>query len=265
MSFFSELLIGFSLQMLFSLGVIALFGTIIALCNAKFYKNLGSYGHVLCIATGFIGTPVHEASHALMCLIFGHKITEIKLFQPNSLDGTLGYVNHSYNPNNLYHRVGNLFIGIAPILVGGAILGGILYMLLPDMFEAVLRELAQIDFSTDLEKTFSHIGSAFVEFFSYIATWQWWVFLILGSFIALHMTLSKADIQGASSGLIVFMLGFLIVDVILLFIKKSLLVSFTNAILTFGTFLLFFLCLFTVIAIVLLILSTLLRRRFLNR
>ena len=118
MDFVVELIVNFALQMLFTLGFIFLFGKVIALCNARFYQNFGSRGQAVCIATGFIGTPVHEASHALMCLIFGHKITEIKFFQPNSSDGTLGYVSHSYNPKNLYQKVGNLFFDLAPTLLG---------------------------------------------------------------------------------------------------------------------------------------------------
>lgn len=123
--------------MVFTLGFVFLFGKVIALCNGAFYRNFGSKGRAVCYATGFIGTPVHEASHALMCLIFGHKIVEIKFFQPNSSDGTLGYVRHSYNPKNIYQKVGCLFIGIAPVLVGALILAGLLYLLLPELFGAV--------------------------------------------------------------------------------------------------------------------------------
>lgn len=255
MDFLLELIVNFALQMIFTLGFIFLFGKVIALCNARFYKNIGSRGHAVCVATGFIGTPVHEASHAIMCLIFGHKITEIKFLQPNASDGTLGYVSHSYNPKNLYQKVGNLFIGIAPILIGSLILGGLLYLLLPEMFGDVLSELSQVDFLSDSGKSFVYIRKAFVNMFSYIGNWQWWVFLLIGSFIGLHMTLSDADMQGAISGIIVFLLLFLIVDLVLLLVKKSLLILFTNAILMFGTFLLFFFCLFLLIFLVLWIVS----------
>ena len=257
MDFILELVVNFALQMLFTLGFIFLFGKAIALCNARFYRNFGTRGHTMCIITGFIGTPIHEASHALMCLIFGHKILEIKFFQPNSSDGTLGYVNHSYNPKNIYQKVGNLFIGIAPILIGSAILGGLLYLLLPEMFMNTLRDLNQVDFISDFGQSFISIGRAFLNMFSYVGNWKWWIFLLIGSFIALHMTLSKADFKGALSGIIVFLLIFFIVDLVLLSINKNLLVSFTNAILTFGTFLLFFFCIFLLIAVVLLIISAL--------
>ena len=141
---FGNFVLNFILQAAFTLGLILLFGKIIALCNGAFYRNFGSRGRAVCYITGFIGTPVHEGSHALMCLIFGHKITDIKLFQVNSSDGTLGYVRHSYNPKNLYQKVGCFFIGVAPVLVGALILAGLLYLLLPGLFSSVWAEISAV-------------------------------------------------------------------------------------------------------------------------
>ena len=245
-------ILSFVLQMVFTLGFVFLFGKVIALCNGAFYRNFGSKGRAVCYATGFIGTPVHEASHALMCLIFGHKIVEIKFFQPNSSDGTLGYVHHSYNPKNIYQKVGCLFIGIAPVLVGALILAGLLYLLLPELFGAVSTEIAAVDFAEDTGASFGHIWRSFVLMFSYIGTWQWWVFLLIGSLIALHMTLSKEDIKGALSGIITYLAIFLVVDIILALVGGNLLSSFTGGVMAAGTFLLFFFCIFLVIALLLL-------------
>ncbi len=65
---------------------------------------------------GFLGIIIHELSHLLVALIFRHKITNFKLWQIGD-DGVLGYVNHTYNTHSFYQRLGNVFIGLAPMLV----------------------------------------------------------------------------------------------------------------------------------------------------
>ena len=77
----TDIIINFFVQVLLSVGVILIFGSLIAFCNKTFYSNIGHRSNALCIATGFIGTPIHELSHALFCVIFRHKINEIKLNQ----------------------------------------------------------------------------------------------------------------------------------------------------------------------------------------
>ena len=69
--------------------------------------------------TGFIyltmpGVVIHELSHLFFCLIFQHKIMKVNLFSPQE-DGTLGMVQHSYDSRNIFHRIGNFFIGSAPV------------------------------------------------------------------------------------------------------------------------------------------------------
>ena len=256
---FVSFILSFALQMLFTLGVIFIFGLLLALCNGTFYRNLGSKGRAVCYITGFIGTPVHEASHALMCLVFGHKIIEVKFFQINSSDGVLGYVRHSYNPKSLYQKVGCLFIGIAPVLVGALILAGILYLLLPSVFSDVWGELSAVVFSQNVSASFGHIWEAFSLMFSYITSWQWWVFVLCGMFIALHMTLSREDIKGALSGIVAYVLVFIIVDLVLALVGGNLLSVFTGGVIACGTFLLFFLCIFLVIALVLMGISYIVR------
>lgn len=99
-----NILVAFLLQIIFTVGLIVLFGFLIAQCNKRFYANFGNYGLTVCYITGALGTPLHECAHALFCVIFGHKVVEIKLFQINSDDGMLGYVRHTYNKKNIYHN-----------------------------------------------------------------------------------------------------------------------------------------------------------------
>ena len=94
-----EILTNFLLQLACTVGVIAVFGLLIAWCTKLFCRMVGVAGPKILLLTGVVGTPIHELGHALMCLVFGHKIVEMKLFQPNNAEGTLGYVNHSYNPD----------------------------------------------------------------------------------------------------------------------------------------------------------------------
>ena len=136
-----EIFTNFIYQLVFTVGVIVVFGLIIALCRKAFYKIVGDNATKILLATGVVGTPIHELSHALMCVVFGHKITEIKLYQPNSTDGTLGYVNHTYNPKNLYHQIGNFFIGIAPILCGSGLLILLMFLMVNDVFTDVMAEI----------------------------------------------------------------------------------------------------------------------------
>ena len=86
--------------------------------------------------TGFIyltmpGVVIHELSHLFFCLIFQHKIVKVNLFSPQE-DGTLGMIQHSYDSRNIFQRIGNFFIGSAP--VWGGMLAMCLFsrLLLPD-------------------------------------------------------------------------------------------------------------------------------------
>lgn len=247
--------LNFIMQMVFTLGVIFLFGAVISLCNGAFYRNLGRRAHTVCLVTGFIGTPVHECSHAIACLIFGHKIIKIKFYEPDAANGVLGYVQHTYNRKSLYQRIGNLFIGIAPIIIGALILAGLLYLLLPELFSSVSSEIAKIDLLNDFWSSLGHIWRSFAAMFSYVGAWQWWIFVLAGSFIATHMTLSRADIKGALSGLVVYVALFLIADLVLILVSENALAAFTGAVVAGGTFMLFFFCIFLVISLILLALS----------
>lgn len=243
-------LTSFLTQAVFTVGVIILFGFLIAICNKTFYKNMGVFGKTACYVTGFIGTPVHELSHALMCLIFGHKIKEIKLFQISSKDGTLGYVNHSYNKKNVYHVIGNFFIGVAPITVISVILYFLSVWLVPDMAAGMFAHTQSITADAGLWNACKSVFLAVGEFFSFAGHGKWWLFLFISAFLTLHMTLSGADIKGAWGGLIVLLVLLLVVDIIFALVSLSILNGFTQFCLSVGGYLTSILILSLIIALI---------------
>lgn len=250
-----DLIASFVLQIVCTIGLIVIFGILIAVCNKCFYANLGRYGRVACVATGFIGTPLHECSHALFCVLFGHKITSIKLFQISSDDGTLGYVQHSYNPKNIYHKIGCFFIGVAPIVVISLVLYGMAWLLLPE-FASAIDENIQIDnIISDFTSIFNGIANTLTSFFSLVTEWQWWVFVLIGSLFALHMNLSKADIKNSISGLIVLIIIVLLADIIIALISVSILDSVTAFVLKMSSYLLCVFLLAIIISFMLVVVS----------
>jgi len=254
-----EILIAFLIEVVCTVGIIAAGGLLISLCNKAFYANVGSSARAVCYVTGVIGTPVHELSHALFCVLFGHKIEEIKLFQINSEDGTLGYVRHSYNPKNVYHRIGNFFIGIGPILVISGLLYLGAFLLIPSTVDAVTTGIRAINGQSGISGAVGVLLSTFKAFFGAAVTLRWWIFIVVGSFFALHMNLSVPDIKGALSGLVFLLLAFLVLDVVLRLIGTSLLYGAIRIAFSCGVFLSLFLSMALIINLILLGLSFLLR------
>lgn len=159
---------------------------------------------------GWLGTIVHELGHAIFCLIFGHKITAIKLFDPDPATGILGYVEHSYNSKSLYQLVGNFFIGVGPILLGTAIIYLISYLLLglnPFQLAANFNSVSSPIYSWDalaqiVQVLWTSSTSLLRDLFSWhnLSTWQLYVFIYLVFAIGSSITLSPPDIKGALKG-----------------------------------------------------------------
>jgi hypothetical protein len=142
--------------------------------------------------------------HAVFCVLFRHKITEAKFFSPSE-DGTLGYVKHEYNPNSSYQKIGNFFIGMAPMLFGAILIYALLGILLP---EYLPQELSGGIAQTGLE--------IFKNFFKVenFNDWRFWVFIYLSFGISSHMTLSLQDFKGAASGFVTFLCLIFLVNLI---------------------------------------------------
>lgn len=237
-----DFLIAFITQMLSSAGVIFIFGSIIALLRRSFCRIAGRSGPKILLITGIIGTPVHELSHALMCLLFGHKIVDIKLYQPKANDGTLGYVNHTYNRRNIYHQIGNFFIGTAPILFGGGVVILLMLLLIPNAFEVILLELESLSSSDisslPISRLFDFILISIQEIFSAdnLSSWQGWLFIVLSLMISSHMEMSGADIKNGLRGFAFVLVIILILNALIYFISPDVLESITALTVSFGLF-----------------------------
>lgn len=224
-----EILSDFMMQTVFSVGVISLFGLLLALGRKVFVGIAGNAGIKTLLVTGALGTPVHELSHALFCLLFGHKITGISLYRPRAEDGTIGYVEHSYNPRNIYQQIGNFFIGIAPILGGSAVIFLLMRLLVPALFADVLDELraaSLIGFSLADASSYGAFFGLLWEItraifgFSNAGNGLWWLFIVLALVIASHMELSGADLLGGLKGFVFVALLLLAADAVMYFAAR---------------------------------------------
>ena len=210
-------------------GLILLSGIIlyfISRLTRNMFHNAG-YPKLDIYLTGWIGTPVHELGHAFFCLVFGHQITEIKLFSPNSEDGTLGYIHHSYNKKSIYQRIGLFFIGTGPIIFGSMVLYALLYVCCPER-----PEISGIISPPDLAEPGMgqwwkflgvlvtggiHILSGVFSPANFASIW-FWIFVYVSFCISSHMQLSPPDLKSMISGLITILLVLLVVNLLVMFL-----------------------------------------------
>ncbi len=157
------------------------------------YPKFGLY------AFGWIGVPFHEFSHAFFCKLFGHNIENVKWFDPSGKGGALGAVTHSYNSQNLYHRVGHFFIGLGPTLLAPVALALLFCWLVPgarsfEPFAALSLKNEILSFSNALFRK--------VNFFSL----GFYCFLYLAICISSQVELSKEDLNQVKVGVLPILL-----------------------------------------------------------
>lgn len=235
---FMLLLTCFISQILFVIGMILLVAMLISLAHTTVARIAGRGAQTVYSVTGFVGTPVHELSHALMCIVFGHKIREMRLYQPKAEDGVLGYVKHSYSKTSIYQQIGNFFIGVAPILIGSALLMLLMRWLVPDIFSSVTQDMRSAGNllmrganGSTVATYFALLGKFFWRVFALknFGNILWWVFLILAMMISMHMKLSRADIKGGFVGFLFLAGAILLMDFILCMVSSSALQTVTTA------------------------------------
>ena len=206
----------------FTLGAVVVCGLCVSLFRTLFVRMMGGgAGRGIVMATSILGTPVHELGHALMCLIFGHRIEDMSLWQPSAPDGRLGYVTHAYNPRNIYHILGNLFIGIGPIFSGLGILTLAFWLGFPDTFSAYMSTATDMaaegsDFFSLLLEGVKMLPRLLEELIHGTASPLWGRILALVIILAVaqHISLSPEDIKGSLTSIPLYLGGILILSVV---------------------------------------------------
>ncbi len=234
----------------FTLGIPVLCGLVVGICDAIVNFLMGrGIGRGIILGTSIIGTPIHELGHALMCVIFAHKIDKIVLWQPKSKDGTLGFVTHRYNPKNIYHQLGNIFIGLGPVFSGLAVMILCMLICFPETVSAYADNAASMVSGGDgflplLTEGFGIIPAMLEEWSDgSVPVWGRVIAVIFMVCVSLHISLSPADIKGALGGVPVYLALTLIATVIVSLIGTDAMETVSGALAGFSaaTFALFML------------------------
>ncbi|WP_028778907.1 hypothetical protein [Shimazuella kribbensis] len=198
-------------QLVYMVGIIIVIGMLLGIMEKQSQIYLTrTFGKKGILITAWIGTPIHEIGHLIQCIIWRHKVKSVKLLQTDDKNGVLGYVEHQYNPNSLYQRIGNFFIGIGPIIsgIGSIILA--MYLLVPQSFSTLQAQIQQststgqkLDMhmlQTLAEAVLAMSKSLFTS--GNFAEPTFWIFVILAISISSHIALSKPDIESSYQGLL---------------------------------------------------------------
>lgn len=209
MTFIIKSLIRTCIETAYLTGMVILVGLLFGILRNNSLRNFQrSFGNKALMVTGVIGVPIHELSHAIFAIFFGHKITGIKLLQKPDVNGVMGYVQHSYNKDSIYQQVGNFFIGIAPIFGGTFSIIALMRFIIPQAYNKFISILAKNLNITILNKsTAEAIINSYLGLIKVIFSMKnfqnpyFYIFLFIAICISSHISLSRADIKGAAQGL----------------------------------------------------------------
>lgn len=163
----------------------------------------------LWVLVGWVATSLHELGHALFALLFGHDVTRVKWFDFHATGGTLGQVEHRYDPSSPYQRAGRFFIGLGPVIVGALVLALAGWLLLGATGSAgdPIAHVRAPDGLADLAGYYAALLGAALHRFSRLLAmlrlgqWNTWAFLYLAYVGASTMRLSGSDLRSVGAGL----------------------------------------------------------------
>jgi hypothetical protein len=204
----------------------------------------GGFGRGVVLTTSILGTPIHELGHALMCLLFGHTITDMALWQPSAPGGRLGYVTHAYRPRNLYHVLGNLFIGIGPIFSGLGVLTLAFWLGFPQTFSAYMTTAASMAANGDGFITLFAEGLKMLPRMPKELTddvgcplWGRVIALLVMISVSQHISLSPEDIKGALKAIPLYIALLLLLTAICGILGDGAMSAVTSALACFSAYL----------------------------
>lgn len=191
-----------------TLGVMVVCGLVAWLARKIFMYFVGDSATLVLYASSIVGTPVHELGHALMCIPFAHRITDMKLLLPPSRRSrTLGYVEHSYNRKNPWAVFGDLFISFGPIFSGLGVMILVLSLCFPAQWNAYLDSArAMVASGASIGEMSSVIFSLPLSLFERFSedVVRSIVGLIIILSVSQHITLSFADLKGCFTALLMY-------------------------------------------------------------
>jgi hypothetical protein len=212
--------------------------------SAYIQRNFGWTGY--CVL-GSVGVTFHELSHLITAVIFRHKINEVKLFRPfqGKVDGTLGYVNHSWNSRSTYRKIGNFFIGTAPMFFGAGLLFILLRVAYPTSFLSV----------TEISEISDALLFAFNNMFIYENLFAIWtpILFLYAILVCPYMHMSWADVKGATSGAVTLIIVALLVSLASTIIPDDLMLQIQRVMNTFVTYYAFALALGLIASIIMVV------------
>ncbi len=225
-----------AMQMLIALGpmlcLAIVLQTISSYVRAATARLVGLNVYVYLTAPGIV---IHELGHALFCVIFRHRIVEMKLFQPE--DGSLGYVKHAFNPRSFYQNVGNFFIGTGPIWLGSGALYLLARLLLGRaIFSSGNTAIPTIQSWGDFRFVLIELTSMVLQSVSVMvrsahpANWQFWLFAYAAFCIGSHITLSRPDLRGAWGGFVVLVAAVVLFNALTLALMPEISIHIANSI-----------------------------------
>ncbi|MCD6288859.1 MAG: hypothetical protein J7M34_00025 [Anaerolineae bacterium] len=186
---------------------IALLYIISYLAQAAFSYAIGWWG---ILATGIIGTPIHESSHLIPLLLTGTPIKEVKLFAPKRSTGELGHVLSMPRSTSLIQHIGMLVSSVAPLFGGATALWLLTWLCVPDLAVRSVdtRELPL--FTLDMATRPSTYMQFILDLLAYVKgqflpivqsldwrDWKTYLYLYGVMSITLHIGLSPSDIRAA--------------------------------------------------------------------